>query len=79
MQDKLEDKYEDYCSIPRENWCDLLSTMKIKENNKRSAAHINRLATSKASPINSDSGDYIGVLRKKKASTGVLPSFKQYR
>ena len=32
MQDELEESKEDYCSLANEYWCDLLSTIKTKDN-----------------------------------------------
>ena len=52
--------------------------MEVKDNIKRVAAHIKRLAASKAAPINSDSDNYTRVPRKKKVRTGILPSHKQH-
>ena len=48
--------------------------MEVKDNIKRVAAHIKRLAASKAAPINSDIDDVIRFPLKKKARTGVLSS-----
>ena len=78
MKDVLEDNHGDYCSIPHEEWCDLLSTMEVKDNKKRAADQIKRLATSKAAPINSKRDGYTRVPRKKKARAGVLPIRKQH-
>ena len=46
MQDELEDNHEDYHSIPIEERCELLSTMKVKYNRKRVLYQIKRLANS---------------------------------
>ena len=51
-------------------------TMEVKENRKRDAAHIKILATSKATPVNSDSEGSIRVMRKNKLRNGILPSRK---
>ena len=40
MQHELENNSEEYRSTPHEEWCDLLSTMDVKDNRKRAAAHI---------------------------------------
>ena len=37
MQDELEEHQEDYCSLTHEDWCYLLSTIKVKEKIKRAA------------------------------------------
>ena len=34
MQDELDDHQEDCCSLTHEDWCDLLSTIKVKYNSK---------------------------------------------
>ena len=44
---------------------------------KRAVDQTKRLANSKATPVNSDSDASVNVLRKKKASTGVLMDHKQ--
>ena len=36
MQDELEDNQEDYNSIAHEEWCDLLLTIEVKGNRKKS-------------------------------------------
>ena len=36
MQDELEDNQEEFCSLAHEDLCDLLSTIKVKENSERS-------------------------------------------
>ena len=76
MQDELEDKQEDYCSLDHDDWCDIMSTIKVKDNRKRAATQINRIATSKAAYY-SDSDESIRVPRKKKANTGVINNHKQ--
>ena len=47
MQDELEDNHEDYLSILNEEWCDLLSTIEVKENSKRAEDQIKRRSSSK--------------------------------
>ena len=37
IQNELEDNKEDYRSLTHEDWCDLLSTIKFKDNKKREA------------------------------------------
>ena len=76
MQDEFEDKSEDYCSLTHEKWCNLLSTMEVKDNRKRAAAQINMLATSKSAPVNSDSNSSVTFPCNDKARTGVLPTRK---
>ena len=55
-------------------WCDLLSTIKVKDNSKRAPTKIKKLATSKAASL-SDSDALVRIPRKKKARNGV--HFKQ--
>ena len=72
MQDELEDKREEYLSIPHRELCDLMSTMKVKYNSKMDAACINSLATSKEGSINSDRNVSIRLRCNKKVNTGTL-------
>ena len=74
MQDELEDNHEDYFLITGEEWCDLISTIEVKENRRSSAAQIKRLATSKAELVNSGSDESVTVMHKKRVRTGVLPN-----
>ena len=78
MQDELEDKNEDYCPIPHEEWFNLISTMEVKDNSKRAVAQIKRLVTSKSVPVNYGSDDPIRFPRNKKVRTDVIPSRKQH-
>ena len=77
MQDELDYKYNYYCSVPHQEWYDLLSTTEAKENIKRAATHIKILAASKAAPAHSDSDASTKVPRKNKARTIFLPARKQ--
>ena len=52
--------------------------MEVQDNGKRAAAHIKRLAPSKAAPIYPDRDDSVKGRCKKEARTGVLPSQKQH-
>ena len=52
--------------------------MEVKDNMKRPAFKINRLATSKAAPVNSDNEGYIRVLHNKKTKNGVILRQKQH-
>ena len=75
MCDDLEDNQEDYRSLTHEDWCDLLYKIKVRDNRKRELTQINKItSTRKAS--NYDSDRYIGILRKKKARTGVFQNNK---
>ena len=50
MENYMDDKDKDHHSFTQEEWCDLLSTTDTKDNQKRDAAQINRLAASKTAP-----------------------------
>ena len=78
IQDELENNKEDYCPLAHEYWCDLLSTIKVKDNSKRAATQINMLATSR-SASHSDSNKSVRVPCKNRARTGVIPSRKQHK
>ena len=77
--DELEDNRKDYCSILHEEWCDLLSTIEVKENRKKASDQIKRLLFSKEAPIIYDSDESIRVPHKNKSRTGVLTERKQHR
>ena len=77
MQDELEDNHKDYSSRTHEEWCDLLSTIDIKDNSKGAEAQINGLATPKSEPVNSYTDEYVSVPCNNRARTGVLPNQKQ--
>ena len=55
MQYELEDNHKDYRYISHKEGCDLLSTIEVKKNKKKSAAQIKRLATSRESFVNYNS------------------------
>ena len=71
MQDELEDNQEDYHYLTHEDWCDLLSTIKVKDNRKSSETEINKIGSAGAASI-SDSNGYFRILRKNKARNGFL-------
>ena len=71
MQDKLEDNQEGYCSLTHEYWCDLLSTIKVKDNRKMAATQINNIDYDRPAS-HYDSGRSVEIPRKNKARTGVL-------
>ena len=73
MQYELDKTIHDYCSVPHEEWYDLLQTMEAKDNRKRATYEIKILAASKAAPANYDSVMSASVPHKQKASNGVLP------
>ena len=69
MHDELEGNQEDYLSLTHECWCDLLSTIKVKDN--RSATHIKNIDSARAASC-SDNDRSVSIPRKKKARTGFL-------
>ena len=58
-----------------DEWCDLLSTIKVKDERKRAAAQIKKINSDRAASL-SDSNDFFMIPRKKKARTGILSSNK---
>ena len=71
MQDEFQDNQEDYSSLTHEYWCEILSTIEVKDNRKRSSTQIKNI-TSARSVSHSDSNESIKVLRKNKSRTGAL-------
>ena len=59
-----------------EDWCELLSTKKVKDNRKRAVNQIKRIATSR-SASHSDRDESIRVPLKKRDRTGVIKNYKQ--
>ena len=74
-QDELDEHPEDYHSLNFEDFCDLLSTIEVKDERKRAAAHIKKIASSREASL-SDIDKSARNQRKKKARTGVLCSNK---
>ena len=72
MQYEFKDKIEDCCFIHHKYWCELLSTMDIKDERKWDTPKIKRLAPSKAWPDSSDRDASMKVPCKNKSRTGVL-------
>ena len=75
MRDELDDHPEDYRSLTYEDWCDLLSTIKVKDERNRAANQINKIASYRAASL-SDSDKSIRIPRKNNARTGFLRSNK---
>ena len=75
MQDELEDNQEDYFPLTHEYWCDLLSTIEVKDKRESAATHIKKIYSDRESYI-SDRNGSVRIPRKKKARTGVLCSNK---
>ena len=78
MRYELDDHPEDYCSLTYEDWCDLLSTIEVKDERKRSAGYIKKIASARAASL-SNSNESVRMPRKKKAKTGVSNSHKNPR
>ena len=74
MQDEMYDKDKYYCYLYHEEWCELLSTMEGKDNQKWAADQIKRLASSKDDQANSDIDARLKVTCNKKTMSGVLIS-----
>ena len=75
MRGELDDHPEDYCSLTYEYWCDLLSTIEVKDESKIAAVHIKKISYDRAASLYC-SDKYVMIPRKNKASTGVLRSKK---
>ena len=77
MQDELDDHQEEYSSLTNKDWCDLLSTIKVKCDRKIAAIYINKIASDRSASL-SESDKYVRILRNEKArlGTGVLCSNK---
>ena len=75
MKDELMDNQEDYRSLNHKYWCDLLSTIEVKDIRKRAATQIKKIASSRAA-YHYDSYRSVRILRKKKSRNGVILSNK---
>ena len=71
----MDDHPEDYRSLNYENWCELLSPIEVKDESKREALQIKRIASARAASL-SESNKSMKILRKKKDKTGVSRSNK---
>ena len=71
MQDELEDNQEEYYSLTHEDWCDLLSTIEVKDNRKRESTDIKKIGYARAASLSNSKGSF-RILRKNKARTGFL-------
>ena len=78
MRYELDDHPEDYCSLTYEYWCELLSTIEVKDERERESVHIKKIASVRAAYL-SDSNYPVRITRRKKAKTGVLISNKSPR
>ena len=51
MQYELDGHQEDYRSLTHEDWCDLLSIIKVEDNRKSTETQINNIVSSKAASL----------------------------
>ena len=75
MRNELNDHPEEYRSLTYEYWCDLLSTIKVKDERKISSVQIKNIASDRSASL-SDNNESVSIPRKKEANTGVLRSNK---
>ena len=75
MQDNFEYHPECYHSLTYEYWCELLSTITVKDKRERASSQIKKIASARAASL-SDSDKFLRIQRKKKARTGILCSNK---
>ena len=71
----MEEYIEDYRSLNYEDWCDLLSIIKVKYKRKRASTHTKKIASDRSASL-SNSNESVRILRKKKARTDILRSNK---
>ena len=74
----MDDHTEDYNSLTYEDWCDLLSTIKVKDESNRAAVHIKNISYERSASL-SNSDESVRIPRRKKAKTGILNSHKSPR
>ena len=77
MQDDLDGHQEDYCLLTHEDWCDLLYTIEVKDNNKRASTQIKKIASARGAYL-SYRDISVSIPRKNKAifGDGVMSSNK---
>ena len=73
MRDEQDEHPENYHSLTYEDWCDLLSTIKVKYERKTAAVQINKIASVREASLY-DTVEYMRIPRNKKSKTGVLRS-----
>ena len=78
MSYELDDHLEDYRSLTYEDWCDLLSTIKVKDESKRAVVHIKKISYDSTVSL-SNSNKSLRIPRRKKDKTGVSNSHKSPR
>ena len=75
MSGELDNNSEDYRSLTYEDWCDLLYTIKVKDERKGEAVHTKKIDSAREASL-SDSKEPMRITRRKKKNTGVLRSKK---
>ena len=73
MRYELDDYPEDCRSLTYEYWCDILSTIEVKDERKRAAVHINKIASARSASL-SNSDKSVRIPRRNKARNGVSNS-----
>ena len=72
MRGELDEHPEDYRSLTYKDWCDLLSTIEVKDKSKRAAVQIKNIASAREASL-SDSDEYPKyssyIFRRKQTST----------
>ena len=77
-RDELDDHPEDYRSLTYEYWCDLLPTIKGKDENKSAAAQTKNIDSARAAYLSGV--EYSSkIQRKNKSRTGILWSNKTHK
>ena len=71
----MYDHTEDYCSLTCEYWCDLLSTIKVKDESKIASVQINNIASAVSASLY-DRDESMRIPMKKNSKPGVLRSNK---
>ena len=74
----MDDHPEDYITLTYEDWCELLSNIKVKYERKRPAGHIKKIVSARVASL-IDSNKSAGVPRRNRAKAGVLNSHKYPR
>ena len=69
MQYELYDNQDYYHSLTHEDWCDLLSKIEVKDDRKRAATQIKKIASSRVASL-SDRNRSVNILSKNKARLG---------
>ena len=73
IRDELDDHPEDYRSLTYKDFCGLMYTIEVKDEGKRSAVHIKKIASTRESSL-SNSNNSVRIPRRNKAKTGVSNS-----